>query len=111
MPRESTDRRSLWQAAGRAWVKQLARTTIGSKILRAAYESHFEAAGGYERMFRGLYPDFASAAAAAPPGKQVGYDGAATTTRRAHEWRYIFPSDYPVLFWLSCADPCRHVII
>ena len=82
-------------------MKQLARTTIGGKVLRAAYESHFEAAGGYERMFRGLYPDFKSAAAAAPPGKQIGYNGDATTTRRAHEWRYIFPSDYPVLFWLD----------
>jgi putative methyltransferase (TIGR04325 family) len=101
----SAYRLSLWRAASRAWVKQLARTTIGSKILRAAYEGHFEAAGGYERLFRGLYPDFASAAAAAPPGKQVGYNGDATTTRRAHEWRYIFPSDYPVLFWLSRLIP------
>jgi putative methyltransferase (TIGR04325 family) len=105
MPQGSTHRQSLWQAAGRACVKQLARTTIGGKVLRAAYESHFEAAGGYERMFRGLYPDFASAAAAAPSGKQVGYNGDATTTRRAHEWRYIFPSDYPVLFWLSRLIP------
>jgi putative methyltransferase (TIGR04325 family) len=101
MSKESAHRLSLWRTAGRSWVKQLARTTIGSKVLRAAYESHFEAAGGYERMFRGLYPDFASAVAAAPPGKQVGYNGDATTTRRAHEWRYIFPSDYPVLFWLD----------
>lgn len=91
-------------------MKRLARTRIGSKVLRAAYESHFEAAGGYERMFRGLYPDFASAAAAAPPGKQVGYDGDATTTRRAHEWRYIFPSDYPVLFWLSRLIPGANLL-
>ena len=100
-----TQRSRIWQTASRAWVKGLARTTIGSKLLRAAYEGHFEAAGGHERMFRGLYSDFASAAAAAPPGKQVGYNGDATTTRRAHEWRYIFPSDYPVLFWLSRLIP------
>ena len=85
-------------------MKGLARTTVGSKVLRAAYESYFEAAGGHERMFRGLYPDFASAAADAPPGKQVGYDGDATTTRRAHEWHFIFPSDYAVLFWLESPD-------
>ena len=48
MPQGSAHRQSFWQAAGRAWVKQLARTTIGGKVLRAAYESHFEAAGGYE---------------------------------------------------------------
>ncbi len=101
MTEESTYRLSLWRSAGRAWVKGLAQTTLGSKVLRAAYESHFEAAGGHQRMFRGLYPDFASAAATAPPGKQVGYNGDATASRHAHERHFMFPSDYAVLFWLS----------
>ena len=48
-----------------------------------------------------MYRDFASAAAHAPPGKQVGYDGDATATRHAHERHFLFPSDYPVLFWLT----------
>jgi putative methyltransferase (TIGR04325 family) len=92
---------SLLQSVGRAWVQVLARTTVGSKVLRAAYESYFEAASGHQRMFRGLYPDFAAAVADAPPGKQVGYDGDATATRHAHERHFLFPSDYAVLFWLS----------
>ena len=54
-----------------------------------AYESYFEAAAGHQRLFRGLYADFAAAVAAAPPGKQVGYNGDATTTRSAHTRRFI----------------------
>jgi putative methyltransferase (TIGR04325 family) len=101
MTEEAAHRPSLWRSAGRASVKRLAQTTVGGKVLRAAYESHFEASAGHQRMFRGLYPDFASAAAMAPPGKQVGYDGDATTTRHWHTRHFLFPSDYAVLFWLS----------
>ena len=101
MTEEAAHRPSLWRSAGRASVKRLAQTTVGGKVLRAAYESHFEAAAGHQRMFRGLYPDFASAAAMAPPGKQVGYNGDATATRHWHTRHFIFPSDYAVLFWLT----------
>jgi putative methyltransferase (TIGR04325 family) len=52
-------------------------------------------------MFHGIYPDFASAAAMAPLGKQVGYNGNATATRHMHSRHFLFPSDYAVLFWLS----------
>jgi putative methyltransferase (TIGR04325 family) len=105
MTNEDAHRPSLWRSVSRASVKKLAQTTVGSKVLRAAYESHFEAASGHQRMFRGLYPDFATASANAPPGKQVGYDGDATADRHAHERHFIFPSDYPVLFWLSRLIP------
>jgi hypothetical protein len=70
-----TPRAGLWRSAGRSSVKRFARTTVGGKILRAAYDSFFESAGGDQRVFRGLYRDFASATADAPPGKQVGYGG------------------------------------
>ena len=101
MTDEAALRKSLSRSAAQASVKRLARTSLGRKILRAAYESYFESAGGHQRMFRGLYRDFASAAADAPPGKQVGYNGDATATRHMHERHFNFPSDYPVLFWLS----------
>jgi putative methyltransferase (TIGR04325 family) len=101
MTEEAAHRPNLWRTAGRAWVKGFAQTTVGSKILRAAYDAHFEAAVGRQRMFHGLYPDFASAADMAPAGKQVGYDGDATANRHAHERHFTFPSDYAVLFWLS----------
>lgn len=101
MNEEPAHRSNLWRNAGRASVKRLAQTPVGRKLLRAAYEGYFETAGGHLRMFRGLYSDFASAAADAPLGKQVGYNGDATATRHAHERHFLFPSDYPVLFWLS----------
>jgi putative methyltransferase (TIGR04325 family) len=98
---ERGHRPSFLRSLGRAWVHGLARTTVGGKVLRVAYESYFEAATGHQRMFNGLYTDFAAAAADAPPGKQVGFGGDATTTRSAHTRHFIFPSDYAVLFWLS----------
>jgi len=110
MTEKSTHRRSLWRSVGRAWVNGLARTTVGSKVLRAAYEGYFESAGGHQRMFRGLYRDFAEAAADVPPGKQVGYDGDATATWHTR-WRHIlFPSDYPVLFWLTRLLPTTRLL-
>jgi putative methyltransferase (TIGR04325 family) len=69
--------------------------------LRVAYDSYFEAAAGHQRMFHGLYADFAAAAADAPHGRQVGFEGDATTNRSANTRYFIFPSDYAVLFWLS----------
>jgi putative methyltransferase (TIGR04325 family) len=105
MTEETAHRPSLWRSVGRASVKKFAQTTMGSKVLRAAYESHFEASGGHQRMFRGLYPDFATAAAKAPPGKQIGYNGDATADRHAHERHFIFPSDYAVLYWLGHLIP------
>ena len=57
--RNCASTKSLAESAGRAWVQGLARTTVGGKVLRAAYESYFEAAAGHQRMFRGLYADFA----------------------------------------------------
>jgi putative methyltransferase (TIGR04325 family) len=101
MTEEIAHRPALWRSAGQAWVKRLARTTVGNKVLRAAYEGYFESASGHQRLFRGLYRDFASAAADAPPGKQVGYDGDAAATRHAHTRHFLIPSDYPVLFWLT----------
>lgn len=91
----------LLKAAGLASIKRLAKTPPGRQVLRVAYDGHFESAGGYQRLFRGLYPDFASAVADAPPGKQIGYNGDATATRSAHERHVTFPSDYPVMFWLN----------
>jgi putative methyltransferase (TIGR04325 family) len=105
MTEEASHRPSLLRTTGRPSVKWLARTTVGAKVLRAAYESYFEAASGHQRMFLGLYSDFASAAAHAPPGKEVGYDGDATATRHAHTRHFILSSDYPVMFWLSRLFP------
>lgn len=101
MTEQAARRPSLWRHAGQATIKKFARTTMGGKFLRATYDAYFEFAGGHQRIFRSLYRDFSSAAADAPAGKQLGYDGDATTTRHAHERHFLYPSDYPILFWLS----------
>ena len=101
MTQVSYNRSASWRSAGNAVVKRLAQTSVGGKVLQAAYQSYFESADGHVRLFRGLYPDFETAAADAPPGKQIGYEGDATTTRHAHERHFLYPSDYPILFWLD----------
>ena len=42
MTDEAALRKSLWRRAAQASVKRLAHTSLGGKILRAAYESYFE---------------------------------------------------------------------
>jgi putative methyltransferase (TIGR04325 family) len=53
----------------------------------------------------GVFPDFAAARAAIPPGRTVGYDhphGAdLSVPGGAHLLDAVNPRDYPVLYWLS----------
>ena len=44
MTQETAHQPSPLRGVGRAWVQGLARTTVGGKVLRMAYESYFEAA-------------------------------------------------------------------
>jgi putative methyltransferase (TIGR04325 family) len=67
-----------------------------------AYRRHFERARGkHVRLFRGVYPTFAAAAAAIPPGALSGYDNEPSATRVLDEWLDVYASDYPVMFWLE----------
>jgi len=52
-------------------------------------------------LFRGVYPDVATATAAIPPTKPAGYDNDAPAAMYDERTRQIYPSDYPALFWLS----------
>ena len=63
----------------------------------------FERASKFERWpgaFRGVYPSFAAALAAAPKGK-VGYNHAELTNLYDYRLDKAFASDYPALFWLD----------
>jgi putative methyltransferase (TIGR04325 family) len=68
-------------------------------MLERAYEKGF--AGDWPGSFRGVYATFAEAEAAAPKTKPLGYDhpGPASMYLERHE--RVYPSDYPVMFWLS----------
>lgn len=50
--------------------------------------------------FRGVYPSFAAALAAAPQGK-VGYNHAELSNLYDYRMGKAFASDYPTLFWLD----------
>ena len=70
-------------------------------LRRWSYERQFASATGNQRLFRGVYPDFATAIASAPPAHPIGYDNEASAHRLAEERHHVFPTDYPVLFWLA----------
>lgn len=69
--------------------------------IAGAYRRYFNNARGHVRLFRGLYPGFAAAAADIPGGCAVSYDNEASAARVLDEWLGVFPNDYPVLFWLA----------
>lgn len=70
-------------------------------ILRAAYTRRFDGASGQIRMFRGVYPDFQTAARSIPGTRLTGYDNEPSALRLEDERLRITSSDYPIMFWLS----------
>lgn len=66
---------------------------------RFAYEEHFFRVAKWERLFHGVYPDYASASKAIPERFNVGYDNADAATFLGQN-ASVRSSDYPVLFWL-----------
>ncbi|MBD5654877.1 MAG: methyltransferase, TIGR04325 family [Candidatus Eremiobacteraeota bacterium] len=82
-------------------LRAVSRLPIVRDAAEVAYDRHFERAEGRLRLFRGIYPDFASAVAAIPPGRDVGYDNAASARRLLDEQDAVVPADYPALFWLD----------
>jgi putative methyltransferase (TIGR04325 family) len=72
----------------------------------AAYRRYFKSATGRNtRLFDGIFPSFAAAEAAIPAGRSSGYDNCASAERNIDEWRVVYPSDYPVMFWLAKLMP------
>lgn len=55
----------------------------------------------HHRVFRGVYRDFASARASAPANSTVGHDHAVYAQGVTFSHDRIYPSDYPVMFWLT----------
>ena len=89
-----------------------ARLSDRIPVLRSAanvlYGPYFNRATGNIRMFRGVYRSFSEASSAIPAGRLQGYDNQPSAVRLVHERLEIYPSDYPILFWLSRLLPeCR----
>ncbi len=78
------------------------RQAAGALSVRDARQwMQFARGPGYKRLFRGLYKDFAAAAAAAPKTLPLGYDNEATARLLENERHRVVASDYPVMFWLQ----------
>jgi len=73
-----------------------------SEVLDRRYARQFANATNVN-LFRGVYPDFATARAHAPAGKPIGYDNDAPASAQMYQFRMraIAPCDYPVAFWLA----------
>jgi hypothetical protein len=64
------------------------------------FASHVE--GGFGgNLYRGVFQTFAEAQASAPQGKPLGYDNPAAADLYLERTRRIYPSDYPVVYWLD----------
>jgi putative methyltransferase (TIGR04325 family) len=85
----------------RGIAKEAARVPVLRRVIEAAYARRFYSATGAVRMFRGVYPDFASAARDLPADRMHGYDNDPSAQRLAEERSRIRPFDYPIMFWLQ----------
>lgn len=59
--------------------------------------------------FRGVYESFEAAREASPTGRPLGYDNPEAAAFYRERLGRVYPSDYPVLFWLGRALPLERV--
>ncbi len=52
-------------------------------------------------LFRGVFASFQAAQASAPPGRATSYDNPNAAAMYVDRLTVVYPSDYPVLFWLQ----------
>jgi putative methyltransferase (TIGR04325 family) len=65
------------------------------------YWRNFAAPRKWAQLFYGVYEDFESARKSIPPGARIGCDYSEAVDRFNLGLGNLWPSDYPVLFWLS----------
>ena len=64
------------------------------------YEQRF-ARAQQVNLFRGVFAGYAEAERSAPSTKPIGYDHPEPAAMYEERTRLVYPSDYPVLFWLQ----------
>lgn len=77
---------------------------------RAQYQRHFNKLYKWERLFHGVYPDFATALLDIPKDRPVGYDNAESAVSLGRETPML-PSEYPIIHWLSKLLPTNPNIL
>lgn len=89
-----------WRGLSRRALRSIAFSGPVRARLEARYERLF-ATADKAHLFRGVYDSFEAAARAAPASKPVGYDHPGPAAMYRNNLETVFPSDYPVLFWLA----------
>src|SRR5229473_2757336 len=72
---------------------------------RFAYERHFATLSSSNRLYRGVYDSFTEAIRAAPKTYGIGYNHPEAGKLYLDLIGHVWPSDYPVLFWLQSLLP------
>jgi putative methyltransferase (TIGR04325 family) len=90
------------RSALRGVVFDAGRLPLVGPVVASAYQRYFNLARArHTRLFHGIFPSFAAAEAAIPRDRENGYDNEASAGRVIDEWLGVYPSDYPVMLWLS----------
>lgn len=92
------------------WLDRLTTLPGLRQACAIRYERRF-AGNRRENLFRGVYDSFEAAAATAPAARPLGYDNPDSALMYRDRIQRVYPSDYPVLFWLQWlfAQGCTHV--
>lgn len=90
---------SNWEGAHRT-VDCIARWPGIAGMLRRRYEREF-ASNRDRNLFRGVFESFDEARLSAPTGRPLGYDNSDAAAMYVDRTRRIYPTDYPVLYWLQ----------
>lgn len=90
-------------------VRLARRIPLLADLLHVRYERRF-ARATQANLFRGVYTTVAEAEASAPQSRPRGYDNPACAELYRERLERIYPTDYPVLFWLKdLLEDCRTV--
>jgi putative methyltransferase (TIGR04325 family) len=97
-------------AALHNFVDTLASSPVVKGVLERRYERTF-IDNRDANLFRGVFESFDAALKSAPPARPLGYDNAEAASMYVDRTRKIYPTDYPVIYWLQklFGDGCKSV--
>lgn len=70
------------------------------QLFHRLYDREF-AENRWGNLFRGVFDSFEAAQASAPATRPIGYDNQAAAAMYANRMKRVYPTDYPMLFWLN----------
>ncbi|HJW56724.1 MAG TPA: TIGR04325 family methyltransferase [Burkholderiaceae bacterium] len=81
-------------------LERLPEATPFRPLLERRYEKEF-AENRSANLFRGIFSSFAEAQASIPVKRSAGYNNSTAASLYLDRAQRVFPSDYPVMFWLD----------